>query len=302
MNRENLLNLLGRFPDKSPLNAVILEIADCGLYIREKIEYSVEIEERVRAYILIPKKKAGKTPAIFCHHQHAGNFELGKSEVVGLSGDADQAYAVELAERGYITFAPDAIGFEERNWAKDEPGKAGYFELSTRLIKGGTLLAKALYDMEVGIDYLQSRAEVDAEKIGFIGHSYGGRMAIWGSALDKRIKVSVSNCGCVNYKDSLDRNVGIQMEFCIPGIMNFGDVEDIIKMIEPASLLISATNDDKWSYGAQKIVEYASPVFNEGELVIKVWPGKHIFTKEMREYAYSFLDKHLTDNALPTKN
>ena len=39
------------------------------------------------------------------------------SEVVGLKGDADQAYASELAERGYVVIAPDALAFEERNWS-----------------------------------------------------------------------------------------------------------------------------------------------------------------------------------------
>lgn len=279
MNREKLLNILGHFPKKEICSAITLETVDCGSYIREKIEYSVEMDDRVRAYILIPKKRISKTPAIFCYHQHNGNFRLGKSEVVGLAGDPDQAYASELAELGYITFAPDAIAFEERNWTENKSERAGYFEFSTRLVKGENLLAKVLHDVSMGIDYLQSRNEVDGEKIGFIGHSYGGRMAIWGPAFDKRIKVSVSNCGCVNFKDSLGKNIGIQLEFCIPGIMQLCDIEDIIKMIEPSSLLISATNDDKWSYGAEKIVNYASSAFKEGELHLKMWSGKDIFTK-----------------------
>ena len=36
-----------------------------------------------------------------------------------LAGDANQAYACELAERGFITIAPDAVGFEERTWSPD---------------------------------------------------------------------------------------------------------------------------------------------------------------------------------------
>jgi len=292
MKREQLLKLLGPFPEKVALDAIVLESVNCGTYIREKIEYNVETGDRVRAYVLLPKNLTKETPVVFCHHQHAGNFLLGKSEVVGLAGNPDQAYAVELVELGYITFAPDAVAFEERNW-NDDSEKVEYFELATRLVKSQTLLAKVLHDVSVGLDYLESRPEVDKEKMGFIGHSYGGRMAIWVPALDKRIKVSVSNCGCVNYKNSLTRDTGIQMEFCIPGIMQQGDVEDIVKMIEPASLFISATDDDKWSRGAQEIYDYAKSSFRYGELRLKIFPGKHIFTREMRQEAYAFLDKHL---------
>ncbi|MBE3089399.1 MAG: dienelactone hydrolase family protein [Actinobacteria bacterium] len=295
MDKKTLLQLIGPLPTKVDLGTNILESKDWGSYIREKVEYSAEAGDRVPAYLLIPKNLKGPTPAVYCYHPHGGNFELGKSEVVGLAGNPDQALAVELAERGYITFAPDAIAFEERNWTEDKSGKAEYFELATRLVRGHTLLAKVLHDMSVGLDYLESRPEVDKTKIGFIGHSYGGRMAIWSPAFDKRIKVSVSNCGCVNYKDSLSREAGIQMEFCVPNIMQSGDIEDVVKMVEPTSIYISATDDDKWSKGAQKIYDYAKSAFVDGELKLKIWPGKHIFTKEMREEAYSFLDKYLKE-------
>lgn len=119
--RRRLEDAIGPFPGRASMRPEILESADCGSYVREKVEYAVEDGERVRAYILIPKRLDASAPAIFCHHQHASNFDLGKSEVVGLVGDPNQAYAAELAERGYVTFAPDAIAFEERNWSPD-PG------------------------------------------------------------------------------------------------------------------------------------------------------------------------------------
>jgi dienelactone hydrolase len=217
---------------------------------------------------------------------------LGKSEVVGLTGDPDQAYAAELAMSGYITFAPDAIGFEERNWSEGT-SQAAYFELTSRLVGGRTLLAKVLHDAFVGIDYLESRAEVDRNRIGFIGHSYGGRMAIWVPAFDKRIKASVSNCGCVNYKNSLRRDAGIQMEFCVPNIMNIGDIEDIVALVGPTPLYISAAEQDKWSRGAQEIFDSARSSFSPGNLKLKIWPGGHAFSAEMREEAYQFLHQHL---------
>jgi hypothetical protein len=69
-------------------------------------------------------------------------FDLGKSEVVGLRGDSDQAYAAELDRRGHLTISPDAIEFEDRNWAG--ASNIGWFELSSRLVAGRTLLADLL--------------------------------------------------------------------------------------------------------------------------------------------------------------
>lgn len=283
---DEIYKLLGPFPNRTELDPKILEEIDCGTYIRQKVSYNVEAGERVSAYICIPQDIKGSTAAVFCYHQHHGQFELGKSEVVGLSGDPDQAYAKELAERGYITFAPDAIAFEER--------QAGgqYFELASRLVQGKTLMAKVIHDTYVGLDYLLSRTEVDSKAVGFIGHSYGGRMALWMPAFDNRIKSSVSNCGCIDYRHSLTHDTGIQMEFCIPGFMEKFDLEDIIEQYNDCTLLISTTTDDKWSRGYQELYE----ILKTRELrsiELKVYPGEHVFTTEMREYAYKFLDNTL---------
>jgi dienelactone hydrolase len=294
MNGDDLRKILGPFPVRCPLDAVLLETADCGLYVRETIEYAVEAEERVKSFLLVPKHINRPVSAIFAHHQHASQFHLGKSEVVGLEGDADQAYASELAERGYVVIAPDALAFEERNWSNPS-GQAEYFELATRLVQGRTLLAKCLHDVGVALDYVITRPEVDALRIGFIGHSYGGKMAIWAPALDNRIRASVSNCGCVSYKQSLIRDTGVQMEFCLPGVLQFGDVEDIVRLVAPRALLLQATSNDVWSRGAKAIFEHAKSAFPTEKLKLGIWPGGHVFTPEMRQAAYLFLDEHLKD-------
>jgi dienelactone hydrolase len=296
MDRDDVKRLLGPFPARCPLDAVVLETVDCGSYVRETVAYAVEADERVKSFLLVPKhitKPIDRgVPAVFAHHQHASRFDLGKSEVVGLKGDADQAYAAELAERGYVVIAPDALAFEERNWSSPS-GQAEYYELATRLVQGRTLLAKCLHDVGVALDYLVARPEVDPHRIGFIGHSYGGKMAIWAPALDDRIRASVSNCGCVSYRQSLVRDTGVQMEFCLPGVLQFGDVEDIVRLVSPRALLLQATSEDVWSRGATAIFEEARSAFPEGQLQLRCWPGGHVFTPDMRETAYRFLDEHL---------
>lgn len=287
---EEVMALLGPFPEQTPITPKTLERVDCGSYIREKIAYEVEPGDLVTAFVCIPKGLTSPVPAIFCHHQHNREFDIGKSEVVGLMGNPDQAYASELAERGYITFAPDAIAFEERNWAS--PGSSEWHELAIRLIQGKTLMAKVLFDAMRGINYLTGRDDVDSKRIGFIGHSYGGRMALWLPAFENRIKASVSNCCCISYKDSLPHDIGIQMEFCIPGIMERHEIKDIVSLIRDCSLLISATDDDKWSLGAEELYEAVKPSLGDN-VELKTYAGKHVFTPEMRGYAYAFLDRKL---------
>jgi dienelactone hydrolase len=293
LDRARLAASMGPLPAPAPLDAVTLERVACDGYTRELIEYAVEAGDRIKAYFLVPERREGRVPLIFAHHQHNAEFHIGKSEVVGLAGNPDQAYAAELAQRGYAVIAPDAIAFEERNWSSPS-GYAEYFELVSRLVQGHTLLAKILSDVSRGLDYAVSRPEVDPDRIGFIGHSYGGRMALWAPAWDQRFKASVSNCGCVNYKNSLRRESGVQAEFCVPDIMKYGDIEDIVRLIAPRALLIQATDDDVWSDNAQLIYDHARDAFPDGQIALRVWPGAHQFTPEMRAVAYDFLNDRLT--------
>lgn len=97
----------------------------------------------------------------------------------------------------------------------------------------------------------------------------------------------------MSYKQSLVRDTGVQMEFCLPGVLQFGDVEDIVRLVSPRALLLQATSEDVWSRGATVIFEHAESAFPKGKLKLRCWPGGHVFTQEMREAAYRFLDEHL---------
>nr|GID87595.1 hypothetical protein Ade03nite_65190 [Actinoplanes derwentensis] len=229
---------------------------------------------------------------MFCHHQHASRFDLGKSEVVGLAGDPDQAYAQELAERGFVTIAPDAIGFEERNWSPDGASNISWFELSTRLVRGRTLLASCLHEISTALDYLTSRPDVDGSRIGFLGHSYGGRMALWAPAYDRRIAASVSHCGCIPFRRSYSHDTGIQAEFVLPGFAARYDLEDVIACFDQTALLISAGTTDKWSRGAEDLFAAVGRTLGN-RVELARYDAGHVFTEAMRERAYQFLKDRL---------
>jgi dienelactone hydrolase len=298
MDKDDLLSLLGTMPTRTDLDLKVIEEVDCEAFIRKKISYSAEAEEKIPAFLCIPKATQLPLPAIYCFHQHAGNWLLGKSEVIGLSGSPDQAYAKELAERGYVTLAPDAICFEER---ADETAPMLYHahQLHTRLMQGQTLLGKVLFDISIGIDLLQSLPEVDSTRIGFIGHSYGGRTALFAPAFDKRIKVSVSNCGSTTFKEMLTQNIRMQFDYVVPNFLAHGDIEDVVRLVEPCNLLILGTDNDKFSRNIEDIFEYAKSAFVNGKLERQIYSGKHMFSKEMRLRAYEFLARHLNQCVQP---
>ena len=290
MTREKLISLFGPLPEKvAPAPAVIDEV-DCGPFLRQTVEFAVEPGERIRAFLCLPHTQDRPLPAVVCFHQHGGNRLLGKSELVGLSGDPDQACASELAQGGFVTLAADAVCFEERCRDPDSPDVAHVHELHRRLIRGQTLLGKVLHDVSAGIDLLQSLPQVDSDRIGFIGHSYGGRTALFAPVFDRRIKASVCSCGSTRYRDM----PGIQFDFVVPGILEHGDLEDVVRLVEPANLLIlGGDEDERWSTGIEYILDYAKDAFRRGVLEGALYPAGHTFTPAMRQRAYTFLAKHL---------
>ena len=60
----------------------------------------------------------------------------------------------------------------------------------------------------------------------------------------------------------------MQMEFCLPGVLQFGDVEDIVRLVSPRALLLQATSEDVWSRGATAIFERAESAFPKGKVKV----------------------------------
>jgi dienelactone hydrolase len=287
--RDVLGALLGPVAVPGPLAAELHEEVACDGYVRRLVSYDVPAG-RATAFVCVPDTLTTPAPVVFCHHQHAGEFDLGKSEVCGLRGSPDQAYAAELAQRGFLTIAPDAIGFEDRNWAGGR--NLGWFELSSRLVRGRTLLADCLQEISLAIDYVTGLPEADPQRIGFVGHSYGGRAAMWAPAWDNRIRMSVSNCGCIPYRHSFARDAGFQAEFVVPDFATSYDVEDVLAVATQCQFLIIAAEDDRWSRGAREI-EARLRERRADHVRVHVVPGGHEFRGPQRTLAYEFLDNLL---------
>ena len=86
------------------------------------------------------------------------------------------------------------------------------------------------------LDYLQSREEVDPERIAVTGSSGGGNQAMYLAALDERVKVAVPVVSAEVFEDQVAS--GRCFCECIPGMMRFANVPDVLSLIAPRPLLI----------------------------------------------------------------
>ena len=283
-------------PDTAPVEYGVLNSEKEDGYTRQLIEYD-SYGDKVAAYLLLPDI-LDKNPAILINHQHNREHHLGKSEVCGLAGDPLQAFGPELAKRGFVVLAPDAICFESR---RKDPSAEGFDfwqhfnEMCYRILKGEPLMKKVLDDAVCGITLLSSLPYVDKEKIGTLGHSMGGNTVLFLAALDERISYSCASGSACTYENRMKNDVGIEMSSVIPGFHGKYDIYDLVSCTAPRRVLIVSAEDDKYSRDASYIVEKATAAYStfnaEDNLEHKRYSGGHALTKERFDYIIEWFEK-----------
>ena len=170
-------------------------------------------------------------------------------------------------------------------------------QLALRLLRGETLLKKVLWDISAGLDYVESRAEVDGRFIGFMGYGYGGKLAIWAAAMDKRIRAAVAHSGVVTYREQVKRGTWFPPEFVVPRLMQVADIDHITSMIAPRPILLSTVDDDPQSADAETIYQKTLLIYGRhgvsNRLTHYRYPAANRFAPYMRYNAYNWLDSWL---------
>ncbi|HSB72445.1 MAG TPA: alpha/beta fold hydrolase [Candidatus Methylomirabilis sp.] len=294
--RRTLVKSLGRMPAHCPLRPGVLERVALAGFAREKVSYAVEPGQRVSAYLLLPDGD-GPHPAVLCIHQHNREFHLGKSEPAGLSGNPEQFTALELAKRGYVTFCPDVIGFEERQHAVLRGADYERFEAMRLLTHGSCLQARILWDLMRALDYLTARKEVDRRRIGCLGHSLGGQEALFLAAADRRIAAAVSSCGFSSFRAIFEGAILHNLALYVPGLLAHGDLDRVLGLVAPRPFLALAGSGDAIFplEGVQATIRGARRAYAgaKDRLGLEIFPVGHEFAAPMRERAYAWLDRWL---------
>ena len=166
-------------PEKPPLELKVHEsVVVAGKYVRKLISYNVEADERAHAYLGIPLGLKGKQQA------------------AGLVSSPDKAYLDHLCRRGYVVIAPEHFVSGHRVPPEGSYETARFYKKHPQW----TAVGKFTYEHSIAIDVLQSLDEVDAGKIGALGHSLGGHGTFFwplmmNASMPRRAIAGLRSCG-----------------------------------------------------------------------------------------------------------
>jgi cephalosporin-C deacetylase-like acetyl esterase len=263
MIRSKLWELIGGMPDKTPLNPRVTGTMDRGPYRIENILFESFPKVYVTANLYIPARGKPPYPAILAPVGHSEN---------GKAYHYYQHLYQNLARQGYVVLSYDPFGQGERLQYIDPKtdgslsGPVGEHEQAGQpmVLMGESFALYCAWDGIRGLDYLVSRPEVDAARLGCTGQSGGGTMTMYLAALEPRLRAAVVSDGNIeNVAGPFFDPPGAtdDAEQNIVGSLPLGiDRGDLLLAFAPKPLLICYTTHDEG-------VTY-SPVYEESTVDI----------------------------------
>jgi dienelactone hydrolase len=296
--RGKVLELLGGLPDYTgPLNARLTGRIQQPGFVIEKIIFESLPRVFVTANLYRPDRP-GQFPGVLLP---LGHWEYGKPAVQQIAGN--------LALKGFVVLTYDPYGQGERLQLYDRRYEGSLAGGSTEqhLLAGGlsVLLGESfaryrIWDAKRALDYLTSRPDVIAERIGCTGCSGGGTITTYISALDSRIKVAAPACYITSFRQLFTGAVG-DSEQSLPNFIASGlDQADYIELFAPKPWLISSTRDDFFPIeGSRLSYEEARRWYGiydaQDKIQRVVGPGGHGTPRVIREAIYGWMIRWLRD-------
>jgi dienelactone hydrolase len=296
--REELLRDMGGLPDyHGPLNSKITGQIHTASYSIEKVIYESLPGFYVTADIYRPNEP-GRYPAVLLQ---AGHTQEGKVE--------NQRIAANLAMKGFIALCFDPIGQGERvqTFSRQLDGAlAGWsvpehiqMDAQAKLVGQG-LARYFIWDAMRSLDYLASRPDVDATRIGAAGCSGGGALTTFIGALDSRVKVVIPACYPSSFQ-TVFPTAAVHGEMAFPHFVASGlDIADFVELSAPKPWLLQANETDQFGFGhagVELVYREAQTWYDifdaRGNLGFMVSPGSHGMPLESREAVYRWMIRWL---------
>jgi cephalosporin-C deacetylase-like acetyl esterase len=288
--RRAMLTAMGPAPDTTcPLEPRTLGVLKRPGYRIEKLVFQSRPDVWVTASLYLPDPVKEDRAAVLVVHGHWSGAR--RDPVV-------QARCLGLVHLGFVVLAVDAFGAGER-YTRPAPGTYhGALYGSTLWPSGHTLLGLQVYDNRRAVDYLISRPEVDARRIGITGASGGGNQSMNAGAIDERLAAVVPVCSVGNYQ------AYVRMNCCIcevlPGALRFTEEGDVLGLVSPRALMVISATRDAYQFSVEQArisLGRARTVFELHKVADKlrhtVFESGHDYSQPMREAMYGWMTRWL---------
>ncbi|MEX2260330.1 MAG: acetylxylan esterase [Bryobacteraceae bacterium] len=288
---EEMRDMLGLlpWPQRTPLNVRVTGTLDKGAYTIEKIAFESLPKFYVTGNLYIPKKRSGAVPGIIYVCGHAYSPHGDKTQY--------QRHGISFAKNGYAAFILDSIQIAETFGLHHGIHSQEMFDWYSR---GYTPAGVEVWNAMRAIDYLETRPEVDKNRIGMTGRSGGAAMSWFTAAVDPRIQVAAPVMGISTYAANVrDNTQKLHCDCMFPVNAHRHDMLHQGALIAPRPLLMMHGREDRlfpvagYEEFEQRVGDlYKS--FGVGEAFgnVVVDTG-HKDSDYLRERAIRWFDKHL---------
>lgn len=186
--RDRWMDFLGPMPERPPVKLTTVAEDHPEGCRRIRVRYESEAGIAVDGYLLYPDPigEAPRAALVVLHSTTPDTID----EVAGVKGRDAQALGLIFARQGIVVFCPQCFLWNDPS--------IEYLEAVARFKERhpNTLgMRKMLNDAQCAVDILASLPEVDAKRIGAVGHSLGAKETLYLAAFDERVKAAVFSEG-----------------------------------------------------------------------------------------------------------
>lgn len=290
--RDHLEQAWGGFPSEPcPLNPRILGSFQRPGYSVECLIFQTMPDVWMTANAYIPDSAGSSTqrlPAVLCVH---GHWPGAKQDPVV------QSRCIGLAKLGFFVLCVDAFGAGERAIETRLGEYHGEMTGALLLPTGRPLSGLQVYENMRAADYLQTRPEVDPDRLGITGASGGGNQTMYAGAFDERFRCVVPTCSVGTYHSYL--SAACCMCEVVPGGLTFTEEGNILGMSANRGLMVISATQDAFQFSVDQAqisvnrAEQIGKLVNHSEVRHTIIESPHHYNQPMREAMYGWMTLHL---------
>lgn len=294
--RQQLHEMLGLdpLPERTDLKPVVTGKVEHAEFTVENLHFQSRPGLYVTGNLYVPKKIDKPLPAILyvCGHGQV------KKDGIAYGAKAHyQHHGGWFARNGFVCLTIDTLQLGEIEGIHHGTYREGMWWWLNR---GYTPAGVEAWNCIRALDYLQSRKEVDGEKLGVTGRSGGGAYSWWIAALDERIKAAVPTAGITDLQNYVVDGAVEGHCDCMFMVNTYRwDYPQVAMLVAPRALLIANTDRDPIFPldGVYRTFTEVRPLYAKLKALdnvgLNITYGGHLDTQDLQVHAFRWLTKHL---------